>query len=76
MWQCHKAEFQGKSLPKSCQTAESCSQNFPGCFLGSLALFLYLDLFDSSFENTENVEDLWKEAEIQISEFLNFPTGH
>jgi hypothetical protein len=39
-------------------------------------LLLYLDLFDSSFEKTENAEDLWKGAEIHISEFLNFPIGY
>jgi hypothetical protein len=49
---------------------------FPGCVQGSLALLLYLDLFDSSFEKQRTQKIFGKGAEIQISEFLNFPIGH
>jgi hypothetical protein len=69
MWQCHKVEFRGKSLPRSCQTAKFCSQIFPGCVQGSLALLLYLDLFDSSFEKQRTQRIFGKGAKIQISEF-------
>jgi hypothetical protein len=49
MWQCHRVESWGKSLPRSCQTVESCPQIFPGCVHGNLAPLSYLGFVGLSF---------------------------
>jgi hypothetical protein len=69
-------DSRGKSMSRSCQTVERGFQTLSWCVLGNLAPLCYLDLFDLSFEKTENEVDLWKGAGIQISGFLNFSQVH
>jgi hypothetical protein len=49
----------------SSKISRACSRKF-----GTTLIF---GLFGFEFWKTENTIDLWKGAEIQISEFLNFP---
>jgi hypothetical protein len=75
-WQCHKVESRDKSMSRSCQTVERGFQTLPRCVPRNLAPLFYLDMFDLCFEKIENTVDLWKGAEIQISEFLIFSQVH
>jgi hypothetical protein len=76
MWQCHRVESRGKSCQDHAKRPSFAPKFFQGVFKVIWRYFCIWTYLIQVLKKQRTLRIFGKGAEIQISEFLNFPIGH